>query len=218
MKRLILSLVAIATISLSSFGQSPEGFKYQAVVRDAGNLILNNQAVGMRLTIQQGSIGGTAVYTETFAITTNTYGLVNLEIGSGTTTDDFTTIDWSAGPYFIETAVDVTGGTSYTVMGTSQLMSVPYALYAKTSGNGAGPQGPAGNDGIDGVDGAVGATGPQGIQGIAGNDGIDGTVGAQGPIGLTGATGATGPVGNDGAVGATGPQGPAGSDGTNATT
>ena len=217
MKRLILSLVAIATISLSSFGQSPEGFKYQAVVRDAGNLILNNQAVGMRLTIQQGSIGGTAVYTETFAITTNTYGLVNLEIGSGTTTDDFTTIDWSAGPYFIETAVDVTGGTSYTVMGTSQLMSVPYALYAKTSGNGAGPQGPAGNDGIDGVDGAVGATGPQGIQGIAGNDGIDGTVGAQGPIGLTGATGATGPVGNDGAVGATGPQGPAGSDGTNGT-
>lgn len=151
MKRLILSLVAIATISLSSFGQTPEGFKYQAVVRDAGNLILNNQAVGMRLTIQQGSIGGTAVYTETFAITTNTYGLVNLEIGSGTTTDDFTTIDWSAGPYFIETAVDVTGGTSYAVMGTSQLMSVPYALYAKTSGNGAGPQGPAGNDGQGGV-------------------------------------------------------------------
>jgi hypothetical protein len=135
MKKLILSLVAIATLSLSSFGQAPEGFKYQAVLRDAGNLILNNQAVGMRLTVQQGSIGGTAVYTETFAITTNTYGLVNLEIGTGTTTDDFSIIDWSAGPYFIETAVDVTGGTSYAVMGTSQLMSVPYALYAKTAEN-----------------------------------------------------------------------------------
>jgi len=135
MKKLILSLVAIATISLSSFGQAPEGFKYQAVVRDAGNLILNNQPVGMRLTIQQGSIGGTAVYTETFAPTTNAYGLVNLEIGTGTTTDDFTTIDWSAGPYFMETAVDVTGGTSYVVMGTSQLMSVPYALHAKTAEN-----------------------------------------------------------------------------------
>ncbi len=206
-KKLILSLVAIATISLSSLGQAPEGFKYQAVVRDAGNLILNNQAVGMRMTIQQGSIGGTAVYTETFIPTSNAYGLVNIEIGSGNTTDDFSTIDWSAGPYFIETAIDVTGGTSYTVMGTSQLMSVPYALYAKTSGNGAGPQGPAGNDGIDG---AVGATGP------AGPTGLTGATGAQGPIGLTGATGLTGPqgpqgpAGNDGAVGATGPAGPTG--------
>jgi hypothetical protein len=134
MKRILLSLVAIATLSLTSFGQAPEGFKYQAVVRDAGNLILNNQAVGMQLTIQQGSVGGTAVYTETFTPTTNGYGLVNLEIGSGTTTDDFTTIDWANGPFFMETAVDVTGGTSYAVMGTSQLMSVPYALYAKTSG------------------------------------------------------------------------------------
>ena len=136
MKKLILSLVAIATISLSSFGQAPEGFKYQAVVRDAGNTILNNQAVGMRMTIQQGSIGGTTVYQETFAPTTNAYGLVNLEIGSGTVVSgDFTTIDWANGPYFIETAVDVTGGTSYAVMGTSQLMSVPYALHAKTAEN-----------------------------------------------------------------------------------
>ena len=134
MKKLILSLVAIATIAITSFGQAPEGFKYQAVVRDAGNTILNNQAVGMRMTIQQGSIGGAIVYQETFSPTTNAYGLVNLEIGNGTVVSgDFTTIDWAAGPYFIETAVDVTGGTSYTVMGTSQLMSVPYALYAKTS-------------------------------------------------------------------------------------
>ena len=136
MKKLILSLVAIATIAITSFGQAPEGFKYQAVVRDAGNTILNNQAVGMRMTIQQGSIGGAIVYQETFSFTTNAYGLVNLEIGSGTVVSgDFTTIDWANGPYFIETAVDVTGGTSYTEMGTSQLMSVPYALYAKTSGS-----------------------------------------------------------------------------------
>ena len=152
MKKILVSLVAIATIALTSFGQAPEGFKYQAVVRDAGNLILNNQDVAMRLTIQQGSPGGTAVYTETFGITTNTYGLVNLVIGAGTVVSgDFTTIDWSAGPFFIETAVDITGGITYVVMGTSQLMSVPYALYAKTSGNGAGPQGPAGNNGADGV-------------------------------------------------------------------
>ena len=177
MKKILLSLVSAATLSISSFGQAPEGFKYQAVVRDAGNLILNNQTVGMRLTIQQGSMGGVTAYSETFSVTSNAYGLVNLEIGTGTTSYDFTTIDWGNGPYFIETAADVTGGTSYTVMGTSQLMSVPYALYAKTSGNGSGPQGPAGNDGIDGVDGAIGATGPQGA---IGNDGAVGSQGAQG--------------------------------------
>jgi len=135
MKKILLSIVAIATLSLSTFGQAPEGFKYQAVVRDAGGLILNNQAVGMRLTVQQGSIGGVTVYSETFSTTTNGYGLVNLEIGTGTTAYDFSTIDWGNGPYFMETAVDVTGGTSYAVMGTSQLMSVPYALHSKTAEN-----------------------------------------------------------------------------------
>ena len=135
MKKILLSLVAAATISLSAFGQAPEGFKYQAVVRDAGGLILNNQAVGMRLTVQQGSVGGTPVYTETFSTTTNAYGLVNLEIGTGTTTDDFATIDWSNGPYFMETAVDFLGGMTWVVMGTSQLMSVPYALHSKTAEN-----------------------------------------------------------------------------------
>jgi hypothetical protein len=136
MKKLILSIVSISTISISTFGQAPEGFKYQAVVRDAGNLVLNNQAVGIRMTVIQGSLPGTEVYQETFATTTNGYGLVNLEIGSGTVVSGtFATIDWSAGPYFMETAVDITGSTSYVVMGTSQLMSVPYALHAKTAEN-----------------------------------------------------------------------------------
>ena len=205
MQKLILSIVAIATISLSSFSQAPEGFKYQAVVRDAGNIILNNQSVGMQMTIQQGSIGGTTVYQETFAPTTNDYGLVNLEIGSGTVVSgDFTTIDWANGPYFIETAIDITGGTSYSVMGTSQLMSVPYALYAKTSGNGQGPVGPQGPQGIQGNDGATGLTGPAGADGIDGTNGTDGATGPQGPIGNDGAVGATG---------LTGPQGTAGNDG-----
>ena len=130
MKTLLLILLLVP---MMSFGQAPESFNYQAVVRDAGGIILNNQAVGMRLTVQQGSIGGTAVYTETFSTTTNGYGLVNLEIGAGTSTDDFTTIDWANGPYFMETSVDFLGGMTWVVMGTSQLMSVPYALYAKTA-------------------------------------------------------------------------------------
>ena len=229
MKKLILSLVAAATLSFSSFGQAPEGFKYQAVVRDAGNTILNNQAVGLRMTIQQGSIGGTTVYSETFAPTTNAYGLVNLEIGNGTAVSGtFSNIDWSTGPYFMETAVDVAGGTNYSVMGTSQLMSVPYALYAKTSGNGQGPagaqgiQGPAGVDGtngtngIDGVDGAVGAAGAQGNQGLPGTNGTDGATGLTGLTGLTGPAGAdgtNGTNGTDGATGLTGPQGVAGPTG-----
>jgi len=227
MKTTFLSLIALA-ITLTSFGQAPEAFKYQAVVRDGGGIILTNQTVGYQLTILQGSPSGTAVYTETFTPTTNGYGLVNLEIGTGTTTDDFTIIDWANGPYFMETAVDLSGGTSYTVMGTSQLMSVPYALYAKTSGNGAGPVGPVGNDGVDGIDGATGPQGPagnDGIQGIPGNDGATGPQGpagndgAQGIPGNDGATGLQGPQGNDGAQGvpgndgATGPQGPIGNDG-----
>ena len=86
MKKLVLSLVAIATISLSSFGQAPEGFKYQAVVRDAGNTILNNQAVGMQIddpTRRNWRPSG--VYRESFRPTTKArMGLVNLEIGTGT--------------------------------------------------------------------------------------------------------------------------------------
>jgi hypothetical protein len=232
MKRILLSFIAIAIATLSSFGQSPEGFKYQAVIRDAGNLILTNQAVGMQLTIQQGSIGGTAVYTEAFSPTSNAFGLVNLEIGTGMSTDDFTIIDWANGPYFMETAVDITGGMTYEVMGTSQLMSVPYALYAKTSGNGEGPQGPTGAAGAVGAQGPAGENGndgvpgPQGLQGPAGADstvpgptgpagtngidGIDGDDGAQGIQGLTGSTGPTGPAGADSTV-----PGPAGADGIN---
>lgn len=133
MKTQIITTFAILALSFLSFGQAPQAFKYQAVIRDASNLILNNQSVGMQLIIHQGSAGGTAVYTETFSPTTNAYGLVNLEIGTGTTVDVFSAIDWANGPYYMETAVDLTGGTAYTSMGTSQLVSVPYALHAEVA-------------------------------------------------------------------------------------
>ena len=173
-------------------------------MRDASSNPMTDQAVGMQITIQQGSIGGAVVYQETFAPTTNGYGLVNQAFYTGTSTDDFSSIDWSNGPYFIETAVDVTGGTSYAVMGTSQLMSVPYALYAKTSGNGEGPQGDQGiqgETGLQGIQGEQGEDGDQGpigltgAQGIQGEQGVQGETGDQGPIGLTGAQGIQGPIG-----------------------
>lgn len=112
--------------------QAPQSFEYQAVVRNASGTILVSQTVGVQITIKQGSASGINAYQETFSTMTNLYGLINLQIGTGTTGNDFTTINWANGPYFLEVALDVTGGTSYSVMGTSQLISVPYALHAKT--------------------------------------------------------------------------------------
>ena len=109
---------------------------YQAVVRDAGNNLVSSTDVGMQISILQGSSSGTAVYVETQAPTSNTNGLVSLEIGTGTqVSGDFTTIDWANDTYFIKTETDPTGGTTYTITGTTQLMSVPYALHAKTAEN-----------------------------------------------------------------------------------
>jgi hypothetical protein len=177
MKKLYTLLVSFL-ITLTLFAQAPEKMNYQAVVRDANNALIMNQAVGMKIQILQGSVSGTTVYKETQTPTSNDNGLVTLEIGTGTIVSGmFGTIDWSTGPYFIKTETDPTGATNYTISGTSQLMSVPYALYAKTSGNGAGA------DGIDGQDGATGATG---ATGPAGTDGIDGQDGAVGPQGLSG--------------------------------
>ena len=175
-------------------------------MRDAGNMIVTNQAVGLQIVILQGGLGGIPVYTEEFSSSTNGYGLLNIEIGTGTTLDDFSTIDWANGPFFIETSTDLTGGASYTVMGASQMMSVPYALYAKTSGSSI--PGPQGSDGVSAYDtwislGNVGTetdfinslTGPQGL---AGQDGIDGVAGAQGLTGPTGPQGMTGVKGAKG--------------------
>ena len=122
--------------TLSVFAQSPEKISYQAVIRDANNKLLANQTVGMQISILQTTPTGTVVYTETHSADTNINGLVSLEIGTGSTSGTFSAIDWSAGPYFIKTETDPTGGSSYTITGTSQLMSVPFAMYAKTSGDG----------------------------------------------------------------------------------
>ena len=134
MKKLYRILVALL-ITASTFAQAPEKMSYQAVVRDATNTVVTNQSVGMQISILQTTITGISVYTETQTATTNINGLVSLEIGAGTTSDDFSTIDWSAGPYFIKTETFPTGGVSYSITGTSQIMSVPFALYVKTAGS-----------------------------------------------------------------------------------
>jgi hypothetical protein len=134
MKNITPFLFLLITFSL--FAQSPEKMSYQAVIRDATNTLVTNQSVGMQISILQTTTTGTAIYTETQTVSTNTNGLLSLEIGMGVTSDDFSAIDWKAGPYFIKTETDPTGGSSYTITGTSQLMSVPFAMYAKTSGDG----------------------------------------------------------------------------------
>jgi hypothetical protein len=224
MKKLYTILAALL-ITASTFAQAPAKMSYQAVIRNSSDALVTNQNVGMQISILQTSTTGTAVYVETQTPSANVNGLVSLEIGTGTTTDDFTTIDWANGPYFIKTEIDPAGGTTYTITGTSQLMSVPFALYAKTSGNGAGPigpQGPAGNDGAtgpigapgaagtNGTNGTDGAQGPQGDVGPTGIPGIDGAVGATGPIGAPGAAGTNGTNGTDGAQGPQGAVGPTG--------
>lgn len=134
MRHWIFTLFILLTSTILP-AQTPEGFTYQAVARDASGEILANRSVGMRISILQGSVSGTSVYSETHAETTNAFGLINLEIGSGTTSDSFSSIDWSLGSYYVKIEMDINGGTSYTEFGTSQLLSVPYALHAKTAGN-----------------------------------------------------------------------------------
>jgi len=132
MKR-IFTILAAVLLTAGVFAQSPEKMSYQAVIRDDGDALIANTDIGMQISIRQGTPDGTAVYTETHTPTTNANGLVILEIGTGTTSDKFSLIDWSAGPYFIKTETDPDGGTDYTITGTSQLLSVPYTLYAKTA-------------------------------------------------------------------------------------
>ena len=130
----IITICAALIITASAFAQTPQKMSYQAVIRNASNILVANSNVSMRISILQGSSSGTAVYVETQIPTTNTNGLVSIEIGGGTVVSGtFSAINWANGSYFIKTETDPTGGTNYTIIGTSQLLSVPYALHAKNT-------------------------------------------------------------------------------------
>src|SRR6056297_2011300 len=120
-------------ITMIMLAQSPQKISYQAVIRNSTDQLVTETQVGMQISILQGTADGSPVYTETQAPTTNSNGLVSIEIGTGTTSDDLSTIDWADGPYFIKTETDPSGNTNYTITGTSQLLSVPYALHANTA-------------------------------------------------------------------------------------
>jgi DNA/RNA endonuclease YhcR with UshA esterase domain len=136
MKKYLLSFLLL-TISLSAYSQAPEGFNYHAILSDNLGNPLINQAVSFRFTIIQESPLGADVFQETHNVTTDDFGAVSLIINNGTSkVGVFETIDWSTDSYFLKVELDKNGGTSYTNMGTSQLLSVPYALHAKTAANG----------------------------------------------------------------------------------
>ena len=134
MMKKIFSICAALFLTVTVFAQSPEKMSYQAVIRNSSGVLVTNTQIGVKISILQGSSSGTAVYVETQTPTSNANGLVSLEIGAGTVlSGTFASISWANGPYFVKTETDPAGGISYTITGTSQLLSVPYALHAKTA-------------------------------------------------------------------------------------
>lgn len=130
MKKLITLLLGMI-LTASLYAQAPQKMSYQAVIRDANNALVSSQVVGMQISILQNSATGTPVYVETQAPNTNVNGLVSLEIGNGSVVSgNFASIDWANDTYFVKTETDPMGGNNYSITGVSQLLSVPYALYA----------------------------------------------------------------------------------------
>jgi hypothetical protein len=128
--------LGLQIFSSIAFSQAPEKMSYQSVLRGTNNALVTNQNVRVKISLLQGTITGSAAYVEEHATNTNANGLVSLSIGGGTLiSGSFSTINWANGPYFVKMEADPTGGTNYTISGTSQLLSVPYALHAKNGFN-----------------------------------------------------------------------------------
>jgi hypothetical protein len=135
MRKIILLPVIFFFALLVCNGQAPQAFKYQAVIRDEAGMVIANQLVSLRISILKGETNGETVYMETHGVITNTLGLVNLEIGRGIVVQGvFSQISWGEDDYFIQLEIDMEGGANYQLLGVSQLLSVPYALYAERSG------------------------------------------------------------------------------------
>ena len=222
----LISIFALFLIPAISFAQAPpEGINYQAVARDNSGRTLSSAVLKIQFTIRDVISSGAIIFQETHVDTTNLYGLFSLVIGNGTqvSANSFSTITWETGNKYLEVEVDTLGGTNYISMGTTQMMSVPYALYAKKSGTpgitgvtgSAGVTGSTGETGSTGTTGDTGATGSTGATGDTGSTGSTGDIGITGFTGATGSTGSTGATGNDGALNAWSLTGNAGTNGNN---
>ena len=123
-------------MAYSAIAQAPERMTYQAVVRDAQNEIVANQGVSVEVSITQTTVSGTVVFEERHSPSTNVNGLFTISLGTGTPlSGSLGSIDWSQGPYFVNSNIDPTGGSNYSIQASTQLVSVPYAMYAEAAGS-----------------------------------------------------------------------------------
>jgi hypothetical protein len=137
MKKIGILFYCLILLTASITAAVPQSFKYQAVVRDNTGSVIANKNIGVRLSILKNNASGISVYTETHAVTTSNLGIINLEIGKGTAVSgNMQNIAWGSDNFFIKIEMDENGGSSYTLVGTSQLISVPYALFANSAANG----------------------------------------------------------------------------------
>ena len=237
MKPLLTFITTLFIIINMSLAQSPAGFNYQAIVRDADGNIRADQGISLSFEIQLPT--GSAVYRETHTAITNKFGLANVMIGKGATADKFTDIDWGSSIHMLKVSID---GVD---VGTTQFMSVPYALYALNSGSSSGGSGVGIQSTVDNGDGTftlkytdgtsfttinlIGPMGPMGPNGLPGTNGksayqswkevgnsgteadfiayLIGPRGEQGIPGVAGAKGDKGDQGNQGIQGDKGDQG-----------
>jgi uncharacterized protein (TIGR02145 family) len=227
-------------LGTKAHAQAPDGINYQAVIRNFSNTLVANSTIAIRIQIKQTSASGTIVFQERHSVTTSPLGVVNLVIGQGTLLGgNFSTINWATGPYFVSLGVSFTNGSTYLDYGSQQLMSVPYALYAKNAGNQlnqwrygttvpAAALGTLGDFYLNMTDGNVyyktnpttwlltgNITGPAGAAGATGATGAQGIQGVAGPSGAAGTNGAQGIQGAPGVQGPQGIQGLTGAAGSN---
>jgi hypothetical protein len=135
MKKIILSLLVYLMVSLNASAQVPQTINFQAVIRNNAGDVIKNQSVRFRLSITEG-LNGAVVFSETHQATTNALGLVNISIGTGTIISGImASLNWSGVQKYLKIEVDVTGGNNFTLMGTQQLVSVPYSLFADKAGS-----------------------------------------------------------------------------------
>jgi hypothetical protein len=139
-KQILLSILTILFFTATSFAQAPEKFNYQGVARDASGQPISGQAISLRLTIRTGAGNGVAQLRETHSVVTNSYGLYNVEVGSGTNiSGSMASVSWGSANKYLQVEIDPNGGTTYTNLGSTQLLSVPYALHAKYADSVAPP-------------------------------------------------------------------------------
>jgi hypothetical protein len=219
LKVFLLGAIALFCSATVLQAQIPQAFNYQAIARSSLGNPIANQLLGLRFTLMQNNQSGPVKYIETHVVNTNQFGLFTVSIGLGSVVfGQFDTINWTSGNYWLKVEMDVNYPSTYTIMGTDQLLTVPFAMYAASSGSGglAGPTGPTGlpgQTGLTGVTGPTGLPGQNGLAGVTGPTGQDGLAGVTGPTGQTGLAGVTGPTGQTGLQGVTGPTGPLGTAG-----